>query len=149
MNDTTNDPVHPTDVDEDLLSSWSFDLPADRIATHPLAVRSASRLLHLDERGVVHHRTFADLIETLLHPGDVLVVNDTSVIPARLRGEKAGSGGKGRIAPFTPVPPPAQFLARRRCTSWPRRVGRALWQGAARQSLKCARRSCPKGGQAR
>jgi S-adenosylmethionine:tRNA ribosyltransferase-isomerase len=84
------------DVDEDLLSSWSFDLPEGHIARHPLAVRSASRMLHLDDSGGVHHRAFGDLVG-LLNEGDVLVVNDTTVIPARLRGEKAGSGGKVEV----------------------------------------------------
>jgi S-adenosylmethionine:tRNA ribosyltransferase-isomerase len=85
MSDTTS-------PDLDLLSSWSFELPEDHIARHPLAERTASRLLHLDKAGGLHHRAFADL-EQLLEPGDVLVVNDTSVIPARLFGHKAQSGG--------------------------------------------------------
>lgn len=82
--------------DLDLLSSWSFELPADRIASHPLAERSASRLMHLDAHGGLSHRTFTDL-EHLLEPGDVLVVNDTSVIPARLYGHKAMSGGSVEV----------------------------------------------------
>lgn len=81
------------DVDEDLLSSWSFVLPEDRIARHPLAERSASRLLHLEKTGGLAHRQFTDIV-TLLQPGDCLVVNDTTVLPARLYGEKAGTGGK-------------------------------------------------------
>ena len=83
-------------VDADLLSSWSFELPEDRIAQHPLAQRSASRLLHLDLDGALHHRQFTDIVD-LLDTGDILVVNDTTVIPARLRGEKAGSGGKVEV----------------------------------------------------
>lgn len=81
-----------TAPDLDQLSSWSFELPEERIARRPLAERTASRLLHLDKAGGLHHRAFADL-EQLLEPGDVLVVNDTSVIPARLFGHKAHSGG--------------------------------------------------------
>ena len=84
------------DVDEDLLASWHFDLPTDRIATVPLPRRSASRLLHLDVDGGLHHRHFEELV-SLLRPEDVLVVNDTTVIPARLRGEKVGSGGRVEI----------------------------------------------------
>lgn len=85
---------------DDLLSSWSFDLPPDRIARHPLAERSASRLLHLpatgkDAGGLVH-RQFRELVG-LLQAGDVLVVNDTTVVPARLFGEKAGTGGKVEV----------------------------------------------------
>jgi len=89
-------PTHAADVDADLLSSWSFELPDDRIARHPLAQRSSSRLLHLDLDGQLHHRQFTDIVD-LLDEGDVLVVNDTTVIPARLHGEKAGSGGKVEV----------------------------------------------------
>ncbi len=89
------------DVDEDLLSSWSFDLPPERIARHPLPERAGARLLHLDPRpveqgGGLHHRRFADIVG-LLRAGDCLVVNDTTVLPARLFGEKAGSGGKVEV----------------------------------------------------
>ena len=91
------------DVDEDLLSAWSFELPEDRIARRPLALRSASRLLHLDRYGGLHHRGFADVVD-LLDPGDLLVVNDTSVMPARLMGEKAHSGGKVEVLLVRPVP---------------------------------------------
>jgi S-adenosylmethionine:tRNA ribosyltransferase-isomerase len=66
-------------------------LPAELIAQHPAAERSASRLLHLSG-GRVSDRRFADLPE-LLSPGDLLVFNDTRVIKARLYGRKA-SGGK-------------------------------------------------------
>jgi S-adenosylmethionine:tRNA ribosyltransferase-isomerase len=82
--------------DDDLLASWSFDLPADRIARHPLPERSASRLLHLPRTGGVVHRQFTDLL-ALLNDGDVLVVNDTTVVPARLFGEKAGTGGRVEV----------------------------------------------------
>ncbi|MDP2342173.1 MAG: tRNA preQ1(34) S-adenosylmethionine ribosyltransferase-isomerase QueA [Deltaproteobacteria bacterium] len=85
-----------SDVDEDLLSSWSFVLPEERIARHPLAERSASRLLHLDRYGELHHRKFTDVVD-LLDAGDLLVVNDTTVLPARLIGEKAASGGKVEV----------------------------------------------------
>ncbi len=125
--------VDATPADEDLLSSWSFDLPADRIATHPLAVRSASRLLHLDDRGVVHHRTFADLIETLLRPGDVLVVNDTSVIPARLRGEKAGSGGKVEVLLVRPTGD-GVWIALLNASKKPRPGGRLVFAGGVHQT---------------
>jgi S-adenosylmethionine:tRNA ribosyltransferase-isomerase len=84
----------PTE-DEDLLSAWSFELPEASIARYPLAERRASRLMHLDADGV-HHRQFTDIVD-LLQPGDALVLNDTTVIPARLRGEKAHSGGKVEV----------------------------------------------------
>jgi S-adenosylmethionine:tRNA ribosyltransferase-isomerase len=74
-------------------SDFQFDLPTELIASHPTAERSASRLLHLDGRtGALVDRRFRDL-PALLQPGDLLVCNDTRVVPARLHGRKA-SGGK-------------------------------------------------------
>ena len=76
-----------------LLSDFDFDLPADHIAQSPTPDREAARLLVLDRgRGTVCHRTVADLPE-LLTPGDLLVVNDTRVFPARLLGRRVPSGG--------------------------------------------------------
>lgn len=75
------------------VSDFSFELPDELIASFPLAQRSASRLLCLDgNSGEVEHRHFTDLVD-LLAPGDLLVFNNTRVIPARLFGKKA-SGGK-------------------------------------------------------
>ena len=71
-----------------LLSDFDFELPADRIAQTPTPDREAARLLVLDrDRGTVCHRTVADLPE-LLTPGDLLVVNDTRVFPARRLGRR-------------------------------------------------------------
>ncbi|MGE5175757.1 MAG: tRNA preQ1(34) S-adenosylmethionine ribosyltransferase-isomerase QueA [Hyphomicrobiales bacterium] len=65
-------------------SDFDYDLPPDRIAQHPAAERDASRLLVLDRAtGAVAHRVFHDLPE-FLRPGDLLVANDTRVMPARL-----------------------------------------------------------------
>ncbi len=76
-----------------LLSDFDFELPADRIAQTPTPDREAARLLVLDRgSGAVCHRTVADLPE-LLTPGDLLVVNDTRVFPARLLGHRVPSGG--------------------------------------------------------
>ncbi|MGL5291952.1 MAG: tRNA preQ1(34) S-adenosylmethionine ribosyltransferase-isomerase QueA [Vibrionaceae bacterium] len=76
-----------------LRADFFFDLPDRLIARYPTAQRSASRLLHLNgNSGAVHHRQFVDLLD-LIEPGDLLVFNDTRVIPARLYGQKA-SGGK-------------------------------------------------------
>lgn len=121
------------DVDLDLLSSWSFDLPESHIAKHPLAVRSASRLLHLDAQGGLHHRQFSDLIETLLRPGDVLVVNDTSVIPARLRGEKAGSGGKVEVLLVRPTGDGA-WVVLLNASKKPKPGGRLVFAGGHHQT---------------
>lgn len=74
-------------------SDFHYELPPQLIAQMPLAERSASRLLTLDgNSGAVEDRRFTDLPD-LLREGDVLVFNNTRVIPARLFGQKA-SGGK-------------------------------------------------------
>lgn len=75
------------------VADFNFELPESLIARHPLAERHASRLLTLDgETGALAHRQFTDLLEHL-RPGDLMVFNNTRVIPARLFGQKA-SGGK-------------------------------------------------------
>lgn len=74
------------------LADFDFDLPEELIAQFPPAVRGASRLLHADAAGRIADRMFRDL-PALLRPDDLLVVNDTRVIKARLFGHKA-SGGK-------------------------------------------------------
>ena len=72
-----------------------FDLPEELIAQDPLEDRSSSRLLVLDKKtGATSHHIFRE-IKDYLKPGDCLVINDTKVIPARLIGEKEGTGGKG------------------------------------------------------
>jgi S-adenosylmethionine:tRNA ribosyltransferase-isomerase len=69
-----------------LLSQFDYDLPPDLIAQEPAPERDASRLLVLDRAsGRIEHRAFADFPE-YLRPGDVLIINDTRVIPARLFG---------------------------------------------------------------
>ena len=73
-------------------SDFSFELPLELIAQAPLAERAASRLLCLDDRGQISDRSFRALAD-LLRPGDLLVLNDTRVIPARLHGKK-DSGGR-------------------------------------------------------
>ncbi|WP_406827979.1 tRNA preQ1(34) S-adenosylmethionine ribosyltransferase-isomerase QueA [Microbulbifer sp. ARAS458-1] len=73
-----------------------FDLPESLIAKAPAAERRGSRLLCLDgSTGALSHRQFVDILD-LIQPGDLLVFNDTRVIPARLFGRKA-SGGKLEI----------------------------------------------------
>lgn len=79
-----------------LVSDFSFDLPDELIARHPLAERRASRLLVLDgPSGQLAHRAFADLLD-YVRPGDLMVFNNTRVIPARLFGQKA-SGGRVEV----------------------------------------------------
>lgn len=69
-----------------------FDLPQELIAQDPLEDRSSSRLLVLDKTtGAVSHHVFRDIV-SFLNPGDCLVLNNTKVIPARLLGEREGTG---------------------------------------------------------
>ncbi len=78
------------------LSDFYYPLPAELIAQQPLAQRSASRLLCVDRHsGRLSDRNFSDL-PALLTPGDLLVFNNTEVIPARLYAHKA-SGGRVEI----------------------------------------------------
>lgn len=73
------------------LSDFNFDLPDELIARYPLDTRSASRLLHLDATGQYHDRHFTDLVD-LLDAGDILILNDTKVMKARLKGKRASGG---------------------------------------------------------
>ena len=69
-------------------SAFHYVLPPELIAREPAPRRDGSRLLSLDgASGELRHGTFPDLL-TLLRPGDLLVFNDTQVIPARLFGRK-------------------------------------------------------------
>ncbi len=79
------------------VSDFSYDLPPDLIAQHPVADRDQARMLVLPRDGDgVAHRRVCDLAEYVA-PGDVLVMNDTRVFPARLFGSKAGSGGRVEV----------------------------------------------------
>lgn len=77
------------------LSDFDYHLPAELIAQAPAAVRSTSRLLHMRSNGHIDDLFFNDLI-SLLRPDDLLVLNDTRVIQARLLGKK-DSGGKVEV----------------------------------------------------
>ena len=77
-------------------TDFHFDLPDELIARYPLAERTDSRLLFLDgDTNEIRHQRFTDLLD-LIQPGDLLVLNNTRVIPARLWGRKA-TGGKLEI----------------------------------------------------
>jgi S-adenosylmethionine:tRNA ribosyltransferase-isomerase len=83
------DPNLPEGMD---LHDYYYDLPQELIAQDPLSDRAASRLMVLDKKtGAIEHRIFRDVID-YLNPGDVMVINDTRVIPARLIGVKEGTG---------------------------------------------------------
>jgi S-adenosylmethionine:tRNA ribosyltransferase-isomerase len=73
------------------LSDFDYELPQELIAQTPASERDRSRLLHLSPDGTLGHHTFRDL-PGLLQPGDLLVLNDTRVFPARLEGVRAGGG---------------------------------------------------------
>jgi S-adenosylmethionine:tRNA ribosyltransferase-isomerase len=99
------------------LADFDFDLPRELIAQHPAAERSASRLL--DGRGAAPaDRVFREL-PSLLQPGDLLVLNDTRVIKARLYGHKADSGGAVE-ALVERVLPGHEVLAHLRASKSPR-----------------------------
>ena len=79
------------------LSDYDYALPEESIAQAPLAERDASRLLVLDRRtGALAHRRYSELPE-LLRPGDLLVLNDSRVVPARLLGSKRRTGGRAEL----------------------------------------------------
>jgi len=78
------------------VKDFNFDLPEELIANFPLQQRSASRLLSVDgNSGELSHGVFTDVLEKI-NPGDLMVFNDTRVIPARLFGQKE-SGGKVEV----------------------------------------------------
>ncbi len=78
-------------------SDFYYDLPEELIAQEPLKDRSSSRLLVLDrETGEIEHKIFKD-ITNYLKEGDCIVINDTKVLPARLIGERVGTGAKVEI----------------------------------------------------
>ena len=77
------------------LSDFNYNLPPELIAQHPLPDRSSSRLLvlhqNIDQEIIIEDKQFTDLLE-LLKPNDLLIFNDTKVIPARLFGKKESGG---------------------------------------------------------
>ena len=80
-----------------LKSDFYFDLPEELIAQDPLEDRSSSRLLVLDKyNGDVEHHVFCDILD-YLNEGDCLVINNTKVIPARLLGEREGTGASVEV----------------------------------------------------
>lgn len=119
-----------TTPDDELLSSYHFDLPSDRIASRPLADRAASRLLCLtrDKPSPVHRR-FRDL-PSLLREGDTLVVNDTKVFPARLYGEKAETGGRVEVL-LSRAEPEGTWIALLGTSKPARPGGRIVFGGTA------------------
>ena len=90
-------------------ADFDYEYPPDAVAQHPLPDRSASRLLVLDRASdTVHHRAFNEF-PTLLDPGDVLVLNTSRVIPARLKGVRE-NGREAEVLLVHPEPD-GQWLA--------------------------------------
>ncbi|WP_158893414.1 MULTISPECIES: tRNA preQ1(34) S-adenosylmethionine ribosyltransferase-isomerase QueA [unclassified Pseudomonas] len=115
------------------VADFHFDLPESLIARHPLAERRGSRLLVLDgPSGELSHRHFADLLG-YLRPGDLMVFNDTRVIPARLFGQKA-SGGKLEIL-VERVLDGERVLAHVRSSKSPKPGSRILIDGGAEAEM--------------
>ena len=80
-----------------LLSDFDYNLPEERIAQTPIEPRNASRLMVLNPQDKsIQHKHFYDLKEFLV-PGDTLIFNDTRVLPARLIGHRAQTGGKVEV----------------------------------------------------
>ncbi len=108
---------------------FRYELPPELIAQHPPAERSASRLMVLDRAGGrVSHRGVRDLPD-LLAPGDLLVFNDTRVIPARLLGRKE-TGGRVEVL-VERLRGGREVLAQVRASKSPRPGTRLLLEGGA------------------
>jgi len=84
-------PLPVTSADDLLLSSYDFDLPREAIAQQPVEPRHSARLLLVEPAEGARHRTVWDWAEEL-RPGDLIVVNDTRVLQARLRARRASGG---------------------------------------------------------
>ena len=98
-------------------SDFDYDLPQELIAQEPAAIRDACRLLVMDRTtGALEDRIFRDIVE-YLHPGDLLVANETRVMPARLLGTKRGTGGSAEV-----------FLLREVFDREPKTDSSALWE---------------------
>ncbi|MET0105716.1 MAG: tRNA preQ1(34) S-adenosylmethionine ribosyltransferase-isomerase QueA [Sedimenticola sp.] len=105
-------------------SDFSYHLPEELIAQYPPVKRGDSRLLCLDgESGTVADRHFSELVD-LLNPEDLLVFNDTRVMPARMHGQKE-SGGKVEVL-IERVTTPRRGLAHVRASKSPKPGGRLL-----------------------
>jgi S-adenosylmethionine:tRNA ribosyltransferase-isomerase len=104
-------------------SDFDFDLPDELIAQEPAPVRGGSRLLVLHRSsGVVEHTVFSHLPD-LLQRGDVLVLNDTRVFPARLLGHRVPSGGAVECLLLRELPPANSLLPQEGSGNRPLEVG--------------------------
>ena len=96
---------------------FDYELPERCIAQEPAPVRDACKMLAMDRAtGAIEDRIFRDIYD-YLQPGDVLVANDTRVLPARLLGAKRGTGGAAEV-----------FLLRERFDVEPKTDSSAIWE---------------------
>jgi S-adenosylmethionine:tRNA ribosyltransferase-isomerase len=95
----------------DPLDDWDYELPPDRIARHPAPERAGSRLMRLPLAGGEPEDHVFSALPTLLREGDLLVANDTKVMPARLRAKRR-SGGAVEVFLLEPGPGPVKALLR-------------------------------------
>jgi len=116
------------------LAAYDYELPSDRIAQHPTPERDLARLLVLDR---LHNRTLTHChvreLRRWLRPGDLLVVNETRVLRARLRGRKA-TGGAAEALLLGPAQEPGSFRALLRCRGR-QRVGQRFLFGPSGEEL--------------
>jgi len=120
-----------------LVTDFNYILPPELIAQEPLPDRSAARMLHLDRTPAagqpsLSDGTFRDILD-LLHPGDLLVLNNTKVFPARLFGRRSGSHAQ----PLSPRNPAAkEFLQGQVEVLLTRRLNDNEWQALVRPGRK-------------
>ena len=119
------------------ISDFDYALPDELIARHPAAVRRGSRLLEVGD-GLID-RSFGEL-PGLLREGDLLVFNDTRVIPARLHAHKA-SGGRAEVL-IERIMGATHALAQIRASKSPRPGSRLSFAGGSRPSSMRAARTC-------
>ena len=113
------------------VSEFDFDLPLGLIAQHPPEKRGGSRLLVLRRDDGIEHTTFSELGRYLV-PGDLLVVNNTRVFPARLLGHRAPSGGSVECLLLAEIPTPKSQNSNPDISEWESLVhpGQKLKPGA-------------------
>lgn len=96
---------------------FDYDLPEELIAQEPAPIRDACKMLVMKrDTGAIEDKIFRDIVD-YLKPGDLLVANETRVMPARLLGNKRGSGGSAEI-----------FLLRERFDVEPKQDSSAIWE---------------------
>ncbi|MDQ3930636.1 MAG: tRNA preQ1(34) S-adenosylmethionine ribosyltransferase-isomerase QueA [Chloroflexota bacterium] len=90
------------------IEEFDYSLPPELIAQTPVEPRDHARLLVLDRgTGSIEHRRFYEIAD-YLQPGDLLVANESKVLPARLIGHKVGTGGKVEVLLLRPAPQPEE-----------------------------------------